>query len=80
MVTWIYGRNYNLKWSTIEGLRDEQIQQITLCAANFAVSKMSIHMAQGLCASIFQGFLKTICMYHNLFCTYRRVKMRRLLV
>lgn len=46
MVTWIYGPNYSLKWGKIECLRDEQIQQITLCAANFPVSKMSIHMAQ----------------------------------
>lgn len=48
MVTWIYGPNYGLKWGKIECLGDEQIQQITLCAANFPVSKMFIHMAQSL--------------------------------
>lgn len=58
MVTWIYGPNYSLKWGKIECLRNEQIQQITVCAANFPVSKMFIHMAQSLCAFIFQGFFE----------------------
>lgn len=57
MVTWIYGPNYGLKWGKIECLGDEQIQQITLCAANFP-DKMFIHMAQSLWASMFQGLFE----------------------